>query len=763
MTLYDAPIESISQDLFDRAEMARNCADTLTRIRSNQSYVVGLSGPWGSGKTSFLTLVKEVLSDRVDTPVVVDFDAWLYSSQEQLIRQFFAEVKRAIGNSAVDRIGTKATHEIGAALAEYSETITESGADLIGKAIALAMQQTALWKGLPFVSSAGKHILKRTIADAGDALKREKTVVELRADLIDRLSKLDRNILVLIDNIDRLPKEDICAIFKLVNLTASFPRMTFLLSYDSSVVTDALAGIQGVDGRAYLEKIMQLPLMLPHPPAGILRKQLVDALTPHIESDTVLFTDDEEQSRRIEIFDSFVAELTMTPRQVKRYLNAFEAIAPALEGEICLADIVGLVGLHLYMPHSLDWLWSHREDVCDTRYSTLWADDAKADTLRPSLEAAIVQDGIDPERTIRSFCLLFPRMVKWFQENPYYSTRIGRETGRVADIHNFELFMVLSTGADVKRAELHHLTYEVGQSELLYQIKKLDLQGQLPRLVEFIGLNLGNIAQDRKREIAAALLTVIGGIDRSDSDQAFTRAVIDQVTKLIENLLLDIGMTEADQLVTQCVKDYEAIDFAGLTWFLRDETLARSDEGTKLPCISEDVYESVARAYIREIVNSYPKVLRTPGKPAHIFWRRLDEKLDNTALAEIRERYSNDARVVVLCAAASLAHWHSSGGSGFECDPSIHQGYEPVFPAPDISDIEVFGHSEAYPSLPEEIKVRVASLYLLASEDGTDGAVINDNQVNYNTALTLVKKWEREIAEQTLGNCMGHHPTDRPQ
>ena len=498
MTLYDTPIESISQDLFDRTWMAQNCADTLTQIRSNQSYVVGLSGPWGSGKTSFLNLLKEVLSGRTDTPIVIDFDAWLYSSQEQLIKQFFSEVKRAIGNSASDRIGTKVADEMGAALSEYSEAIAESGADMIGKAITSAIPQASFLQGIPFVSSIGRRILKRTIANAGDNLKKEKTVVELRADLIYKLSKLDRNILVLIDNIDRLPKEDICALFKLVNLTASFPRMTFLLSYDSSVVTEALAGIQGVDGGAYLEKIVQLPLMLPYPPAGALRKQLVDALTPHIESSTVFVTDDAEQTRLIEIFESFVAELTSTPRQAKRYINAFEAFAPTLKEEICLADIIGLVGLHVYMPHSLDWLWSHKEDVCHTRYSTIWAEDDKVDTLRPSLEAAIGQDGINPEKTIRSFGLLFPRMIKWFQKNPYYPTRIARETGRVADIHNFEHFMAFSSGMNVKRTELYRLAYEVGQNELPYQIKKLDLRGQLSRLIEFIDLNLGNITQERK-------------------------------------------------------------------------------------------------------------------------------------------------------------------------------------------------------------------------------------------------------------------------
>lgn len=54
------------------------------------SFVLGLAGPWGGGKTSILNLVHEAMSQREDTKVL-KFNPWLFSGTEQLAAHFFQD------------------------------------------------------------------------------------------------------------------------------------------------------------------------------------------------------------------------------------------------------------------------------------------------------------------------------------------------------------------------------------------------------------------------------------------------------------------------------------------------------------------------------------------------------------------------------------------------------------------------------------------------------------------------------------------------
>lgn len=52
--LSDAPIRKASEDCYGRSANAAVLADALRRVRTDESFVVALSGEWGSGKTSYV-------------------------------------------------------------------------------------------------------------------------------------------------------------------------------------------------------------------------------------------------------------------------------------------------------------------------------------------------------------------------------------------------------------------------------------------------------------------------------------------------------------------------------------------------------------------------------------------------------------------------------------------------------------------------------------------------------------------------------------
>ena len=111
----DNPIRSISEDLLGRTSFAQSLRDALLSYKDKNSIVVGLFGAWGSGKTSLLNLIEEGLvksSEKYTTePIIIRFNPWNFSEQNQLIFQFFNSLshtlKRKDDSKLLQNIGDK--------------------------------------------------------------------------------------------------------------------------------------------------------------------------------------------------------------------------------------------------------------------------------------------------------------------------------------------------------------------------------------------------------------------------------------------------------------------------------------------------------------------------------------------------------------------------------------------------------------------------------------------------------------------------------
>lgn len=90
------------------------------------------------------------------------------------------------------------------------------------------------------------------------------------------LLKYDGRVVVIIDDIDRLPNDQVRMVFQLVASLAKLPKINYLLSFDEEVVTRALSEVQKCDGAEYLEKVVQVPVRLPSISSGDLERMLLN-------------------------------------------------------------------------------------------------------------------------------------------------------------------------------------------------------------------------------------------------------------------------------------------------------------------------------------------------------------------------------------------------------------------------------------------------------------------------------------------------------
>jgi hypothetical protein len=134
----------------------------------------------------------------------------------------------------------------------------------------------------PWLSRAGRT--GKLVKGLRDARRDQPSVEEQRESVRAVLADLDDRVLVVIDDVDRIEREQIRDMVRLVKLVGDFPNTTYLLSYDRGPVEAALGNTRE-EGRAYLEKVVQVVHDLPEPPpsalVGILLEELqaiVDAI-----------------------------------------------------------------------------------------------------------------------------------------------------------------------------------------------------------------------------------------------------------------------------------------------------------------------------------------------------------------------------------------------------------------------------------------------------------------------------------------------------
>jgi predicted KAP-like P-loop ATPase len=94
----DQPIKSCKEDILRRHKFAQSLGDAVLSYKEKDSIVVGLFGAWGSGKTSIINMALEhidfIAKSKIDEekPIVIRFNPWNYSDQNQLVTQFFRQL-----------------------------------------------------------------------------------------------------------------------------------------------------------------------------------------------------------------------------------------------------------------------------------------------------------------------------------------------------------------------------------------------------------------------------------------------------------------------------------------------------------------------------------------------------------------------------------------------------------------------------------------------------------------------------------------------
>ncbi|HEY0021748.1 MAG TPA: P-loop NTPase fold protein [Longimicrobium sp.] len=334
---HDDPITHPRADHYQRDEFAGRVVERIRGRTGKGSVVLGLYGAWGDGKTTVLNFIEHRLRQRPEM-VVVRFNPWRFNGEEALLRSFFEH---------------------------FAQQLDPPYRSRLRRSFARVLEFLSLLVTAVFGSAAGGGGLE---ISPGHALRRFSR--RLSAPDLDRekrridaaLESRGQHVVVLMDDLDRLEKAEIRAVFRLVKLTADFHHTTFVLAFDPRLVSRALG--KAYDSRhagtRFLEKIVQVPLHLPAMNRKRLQKHCLAAIHRALGDAGTQLSPAEAAELEEKARQGFGSALS-NPRIAHRFLNLVKFSVPALHGEVNTVDQVLVEGMRICYPSIYDAVRTSRE------------------------------------------------------------------------------------------------------------------------------------------------------------------------------------------------------------------------------------------------------------------------------------------------------------------------------------------------------------------------------------------------------------------
>lgn len=270
------PEELKDLDKLGRFDYAQQISHIIINNGEQKSFAIGINGDWGSGKTSFIQMVRSINEIEYKRQCLfVNFNPWYFTGTEKVLKKFYDTLINVVGNNFSINFRNDLT--------KYFELICAT--------------ETKIWK-TNFLQYFKQNV------DFDSQLE----------ELKEHFKGLQQKIVIVIDDLDRLQKDEILVLFRTIRLIADFPNVVYLVGYSPSYLDHVLEEKENEDEPRFMEKIFQLEFELPEPMPSDLRIFWKSVIEKHIPSDIL--------SLQTDIIDNIVNNsIIPNLRDIKRFLN----------------------------------------------------------------------------------------------------------------------------------------------------------------------------------------------------------------------------------------------------------------------------------------------------------------------------------------------------------------------------------------------------------------------------------------------------------
>jgi len=330
--MYDNPS---TKDSLGRKRYAESIAATILKTSSdNQAFAIGITGSWGSGKTSFLGFIETAIKNKESSDtIILRFNPWMFDDKASLIDDFFNVLKTTL---------RPFNPELSNQLAFYSNQITFVGSNFFTKLAKTGLQ----------------------------SISKEKNIDDLFAIINETIAQLNKKVIIFVDDLDRLDKKELLETIKLIRKTANFNNFFFVVAYDQGYVNSAIKDLNEYNHSSYLEKVFQLELSLPPVESRVHKFHIIELLKRILDEDEYYLIDQyfpiNPAIINIPINGIDPITLLSSIRDCNRLINSFLISYENVKHEVVFEELLNIEILRLKFPDIYGLLATDRESLLTT-------------------------------------------------------------------------------------------------------------------------------------------------------------------------------------------------------------------------------------------------------------------------------------------------------------------------------------------------------------------------------------------------------------
>lgn len=346
-------------DLLGRESRASQLAEYICNESINNSFNIGVIGEWGTGKSTFLNLMKKKLKEKKhkDTIIEISYDASSYSDKNQIWSNFakilfekfeqeelLPQIKYTIVKMCNDkkRIISEIIMNLGIFVLLFCIVwgikMSFSFEALLGKFAGYSFSLVGVLLAVTqIIVPWGRRLLSVTIPLSKKVLcgmqlpsylevlgTRESVSKELDILFKAWLPKDNQKIVIFVDELDRSSEQGISEFFQAIQLFYSTKKIIFVFAIEYSHLKKALAKnfdikeeMVDVYTRNYLDKYVSITVPMDN---QIDFSELAVRLIREINVEGYLqITEDE--IKQIQTCLKYIPNTYMTPRKIKKLVN----------------------------------------------------------------------------------------------------------------------------------------------------------------------------------------------------------------------------------------------------------------------------------------------------------------------------------------------------------------------------------------------------------------------------------------------------------
>lgn len=317
----EEPITSLSDDLLDFTQIKNSINNYIYNCHPDKSFVLGVVGEWGSGKTSLINIIKKENQTQNKDIEILDFNIWNYNDEQAMFDGLYNLILKKV-NGSVNVI-------------ELRKNINK-------------------YRKLIF-----KNVRDHTKLTIDNIINDYKTDVEvIKTELNKVLSEYKKEIIIVIDDLDRVNKEQLLFATKMLSNIININGIKYIICYNESKVDSIL---NDEYEKSYLDKIINAKITIPGIDRTtfniIVKKTIVNLL----KQKGIKFNENEKEF--LQIINLIAADLN-TPRELIRFLNSLSlTINNLIDNKLCLNDFIGLEYIRVQNEELYTLIYNNKKSI----------------------------------------------------------------------------------------------------------------------------------------------------------------------------------------------------------------------------------------------------------------------------------------------------------------------------------------------------------------------------------------------------------------